>query len=189
MKPEESLVSEYLVTLGLGPVVHEPDGTKPPDFCIDKRIAVEVRRLNQNEVTELGHRGLEVTRFRLQYRIWNLLSSLGPSRQVPAGLFTAVSSVRFPSRRQYVPPCGRSLLRSETIFARDATKLFQWRSATESRSNYAAPGIPMRSSSSMEEISTRIREDSRLRKQRRISLSVSTKRHGKLPRIAIDIPS
>jgi len=79
MKPEERLAYEYLLSLQLGAVAYEPDGNRPPDFAINKRVAVEVRRLNQNEVTPCGHRGLEETQFALCDKIGNLLSSLGPS--------------------------------------------------------------------------------------------------------------
>jgi hypothetical protein len=47
---------------------------------VNGTIAVEVRRLNQNEITESGHRGLEVTRIPLAARIRKLLSTFGPSR-------------------------------------------------------------------------------------------------------------
>jgi len=46
--------------------VYEPDGNTPPDFLVNGTIAVEVRRLNQNEIIESGHRGLEVTTFPLR---------------------------------------------------------------------------------------------------------------------------
>src|ERR1700731_1570519 len=79
MRIDEHLANEYLVSLGLGAVVYEPDGNRPPDFVINQRIAVEVRRLNQNEVIETGYRGLEETRFALEDRVRKLLSPLGPS--------------------------------------------------------------------------------------------------------------
>jgi len=59
MNDSEKSVYEYLVGQGFGTVVYEPDGKVPPDFLVDGRIAVEVRRLNQNEKTATGSRGLE----------------------------------------------------------------------------------------------------------------------------------
>jgi hypothetical protein len=81
MKREEKLAHQYLVSLGLGPAVYEPERNAPPDFLLNGTIAVEVRRLNQNEITETGERrGLEETwiPFNMQFR--KLLASFGPPR-------------------------------------------------------------------------------------------------------------
>jgi hypothetical protein len=80
MDDSEKLADEYLRSLARGAVVYEPDGNRPPDFLVNGTIAVEVRRLNQNEITESGHRGLEVTRIPLAARIRKLLSTFGPPR-------------------------------------------------------------------------------------------------------------
>ena len=48
MKPEECVVNLFLNQTQKGKIVYEPDGNIPPDFSIDERIGVEVRRLNQN---------------------------------------------------------------------------------------------------------------------------------------------
>jgi hypothetical protein len=47
LNDDERIAGEYLHRLGMGTVAYEPDGQVPPDFLIDGRIAVEVRRLNQ----------------------------------------------------------------------------------------------------------------------------------------------
>jgi len=78
MNDSERVVHEYLVSRGLGPVVYEPDGKVPPDFLVDGRVAVEVRRLNQNEETAEGHRGLEETSKPLNSLMQKALASLGP---------------------------------------------------------------------------------------------------------------
>jgi hypothetical protein len=54
MNDSEKAVYEYLTSLGFRTVVYEPDGKVSPDFLIDGRIAVEARRLNQNEDTASG---------------------------------------------------------------------------------------------------------------------------------------
>jgi len=77
MNDSEKVVHEYLVSLGLGPVVYEPDGKVPPDFLVDDRIAVEVRRLNQNEESARGHRGLEETSKPLNSLMQKALASMG----------------------------------------------------------------------------------------------------------------
>ena len=76
----EKVANEYLLNLALGAVVYEPDGNTPPDFLVNGTIAVEVRRLNQNEIIESGHRGLEVTRIPLEASVRKLLASLGPAQ-------------------------------------------------------------------------------------------------------------
>src|SRR5215471_10027052 len=48
MNKDESIAETFLKSLGLGTVTYEPDGNIPPDFLLDNRIAVEVRRLNEN---------------------------------------------------------------------------------------------------------------------------------------------
>jgi hypothetical protein len=53
------------------------DGNVPPDFLVDGRIAVEVRRLNQNEETPTGPRGLEEIEAPLRDKIERLLQSIG----------------------------------------------------------------------------------------------------------------
>ena len=78
MDDSEKVAHAYLLNLARGAVVYEPDGNLPPDFSVNGTIAVEVRRLNQNEITDSGHRGLEETRIPLAARMRRLLSSFGP---------------------------------------------------------------------------------------------------------------
>ncbi|WP_150112160.1 hypothetical protein [Desulfonatronovibrio hydrogenovorans] len=79
MDRSEQMVFEYLSHHGFREVIYEPDGNIPPDFLIDGRIAVEVRRLNQNEDTPNGHRGLENVAIPLHAKVRTLLRTLGPS--------------------------------------------------------------------------------------------------------------
>lgn len=66
MNKEEKIAETYLInSLGFRNVVFEPDGNSPPDFSIDGRIAIEVRRLNQHYFTKDNAQGLEEDRFRL----------------------------------------------------------------------------------------------------------------------------
>jgi hypothetical protein len=80
MDNSEKVANDYLVHLGFENIVYEPDGNMPPDFLVNGRTAVEVRRLNQNERTASGFRGLEEIAIPLQMKIGRLLASLGPSR-------------------------------------------------------------------------------------------------------------
>jgi hypothetical protein len=81
MDESEKIASSYLANLGFESIVFEPDGNVPPDFLADARIAVEVRRLNQNELTQSGFRSLEEVAIPLQMKIGKLLASLGPANQ------------------------------------------------------------------------------------------------------------
>ena len=65
MNREEKITEAYMKSLGFKNVVFEPDGNIPPDFLIDGRIAVEVRRLNQHFFTKDEARGLEESRLPL----------------------------------------------------------------------------------------------------------------------------
>lgn len=80
MDDTERLAEQYLRSLNLGGVVYEPDGNVPPDFLVDARIAVEVRRLNQNyEFPDGSRQGLEELAIPLWKRFKTHLPSLGPS--------------------------------------------------------------------------------------------------------------
>jgi hypothetical protein len=79
MDSSERIVYEYLSNQGFSDVAYEPDGNVPPDFLLNGRIAVEVRRLNQNEDTGDGPHGLEETAIPLQAKVRKLLATLGSS--------------------------------------------------------------------------------------------------------------
>lgn len=80
MDDSERLAEQYLRSLNLGDVVYEPDGNVPPDFLVGARIAVEVRRLNQNyEFPDGSRQGLEQLAIPLWKRFKTHLPSLGPS--------------------------------------------------------------------------------------------------------------
>ena len=73
----EQLAKVYLDTV-FPSVVFEPQGNSTtPDFACDGTIAVEVRRLNQNEFTSGSRRGLEETSITLSRRMKILLDSIG----------------------------------------------------------------------------------------------------------------
>ena len=80
MNDSEEIVFEYLKARGFSRIIYEPDGNVPPDFVIDRRIAVEVRRLNENEKTATGHRGLEEVSKPLTALINKALVAIGPPR-------------------------------------------------------------------------------------------------------------
>lgn len=81
MKESEEFALAYLKSLGFTEIVYEPDGNIPPDFLLDGRIAVEVRRLNRNVATSPGNpTGIESAQFQLLNCIRPILKSLGPSK-------------------------------------------------------------------------------------------------------------
>jgi len=70
MRREESRAEAYLHSLNLGYVVFEPRGNVTPDFLVDGRIAVEVRRLNQSYVHQGELRGIEEDSIPLSSRLF-----------------------------------------------------------------------------------------------------------------------
>lgn len=46
----EKMAYDYFTSLGIKDIVHEPDGNVPPDLLFGNKIAVEVRRLNPNNL-------------------------------------------------------------------------------------------------------------------------------------------
>jgi hypothetical protein len=77
MNKDESIAETFLRSLGLGMVAYEPDGNIPPDFLVDNRIAVEVRRLNENVNFGGQIRGLESEYISLGKVIRAALDGLG----------------------------------------------------------------------------------------------------------------
>jgi hypothetical protein len=73
----EEWAQEYLERRfrGQGRVVHEPDGNVPPDFVIDGRVAVEVRRLSEHERGE-NPRPLMQTEIPFQKRLRAIAASV-----------------------------------------------------------------------------------------------------------------
>jgi len=76
---EERVAYEHLLFRGHLDVVYEPDGNITPDFLVDGHIAVEVRRLNQNDFNVMPHRGLEESEIPLRMHLVRLLASYGTS--------------------------------------------------------------------------------------------------------------
>ena len=97
MNESEKFVFEYLTCRGFSTVVYEPDGNVPPDFLIDGQVAVEVRRLNQNEKTDTGHRGFEEVSKPLKALVEKALAGIGPP-------VDGVSWFVFYSYRRPLPP-------------------------------------------------------------------------------------
>lgn len=80
MDDSERLAQQYLLGLGAGEVIFEPHGNVTPDFSLDGRIGVEVRRLNQNFLRPDGStEGLEELAIPLWQRLKRLLGSIGLS--------------------------------------------------------------------------------------------------------------
>ena len=79
MDRTESLARDHLVFRGYQNPEYEPDGNVPPDFSIDRRIAVEVRRLNENEKDTKVPKGLEETEIPFLMGMQKLTKSFGPA--------------------------------------------------------------------------------------------------------------
>jgi len=78
MDASEKLVFKYLKYQGYTDIIYEPDGNIPPDFLVNGRIAIEVRRLNQNYGEGENTKGLEEAAIPLSKRIEKLALSMGP---------------------------------------------------------------------------------------------------------------
>lgn len=76
MDSTEQLAQDFLKSFGYSKVVYEPDGNVPPDFLLDSRVAVEVRRLNQLTFDANGNVvGLEQADIPLWKRITNFVNN------------------------------------------------------------------------------------------------------------------
>jgi hypothetical protein len=79
MTEEEGYAEEYLKFRGFRNIIFEPHCSRTPDFLVDGRIAVEVRRLNQYTKTKSGDlEALGKLGKPLRERLQELLKSFGP---------------------------------------------------------------------------------------------------------------
>lgn len=118
MDESDALVGRYLKARGFTDVRYEPDGNVPPDFLADGRVAVEVRRLNQNhdDGSGRGPRGLDEVAIPLWRCVREYLEALVRRRQTaPAGTSSTASGA--PS------PPGRSSGASSTQFSSRSWRL------------------------------------------------------------------
>jgi hypothetical protein len=75
----EKWTQEYLAFRGFRNIAYEPDGNVPPDFLVDSRIAIEVRRLNQHHEKASGTlEPLEQLAIPLERKLVEFLDSFGP---------------------------------------------------------------------------------------------------------------
>jgi hypothetical protein len=83
MNRDEQIAEKHLRFRGYQDVHHHPDGEhRPPDFLVDGAIAVEVRRLNQNERGRDTPVGLEVKAIPFTGRLMKLLATYGDAGSV-----------------------------------------------------------------------------------------------------------
>lgn len=76
MKNEEKIAQIYLERCGYDNIIFEPDGNIPPDFAINRNVAIEVRRLNQHHQTNGRAQPLEQLEFSLIPKIRSLLNNI-----------------------------------------------------------------------------------------------------------------
>jgi hypothetical protein len=79
MDYSEKVAMNHLRFRGHHDVLYEPDGNVPPDFLVDRRIAVEVRRLGQTDSGFEPQKALEESSIPLSIRFGRLLASYGNS--------------------------------------------------------------------------------------------------------------
>ena len=97
MDKTERTAHDYLRHRGIEQqeIQFEPDGGVPPDFLVYGRVAVEVRRLNQNEHTAGDNRG--ITSIPTWQFLESFIRSIGPSG-TDESWFVAVKILRSPAR-------------------------------------------------------------------------------------------
>ena len=97
MDKTERIAHDYLRRQGIEQqeIQFEPDGGVPPDFVVRGRVAVEVRRLNQNEQTAGGNRG--ITAIPTWQFLKSFIRTIGPSG-TDESWFVAVRILRSPAR-------------------------------------------------------------------------------------------
>lgn len=89
IKGDESIVREYLKSLGYKKIVYEPEPNSPPDFLINDDIAIEVRRLNKNlrsDEARFGFYGADNLTFKLSSLIKNVVDSINLEAEVKGSI-------------------------------------------------------------------------------------------------------
>lgn len=86
MNADEEIAKEYLYKNDFSDIQYEPSGNIPPDFLLNKKIAIEVRRLNQHDFLNqhdlMCNKGLEEISIPLDQGIRSLLKSFGPAKNI-----------------------------------------------------------------------------------------------------------
>ncbi len=77
MNDDEKQVKAHLESRGFTDVIREPVKDSTPDFLVNQKIAIEVRRLYENWFTESEVKGLEETAISLRKNILELLREFG----------------------------------------------------------------------------------------------------------------
>jgi hypothetical protein len=78
MDATEQIVKDFLSLQGHSDIEYEPLGcSKAPDFSLNGKIAIEVRRLNQHHFTQDYARGLEVDAQPLIQKVQSTLATFG----------------------------------------------------------------------------------------------------------------
>jgi hypothetical protein len=111
MNKSEQRGKAFFAHRGYMDIEHQPDGQHcSPDFLLDRRIAVEVRRLNQNYEGKEGTEGLETEAVRSRNKIRKLALSLGPPTEGKSWFLT-VKFRRPVPRWKGLEPSLRQVLR------------------------------------------------------------------------------
>lgn len=110
MNSTEKIANAFLESLNIGPVIYEPDGNVPPDFLVDSRIAVEVRRLNQNYVDSSGtHQGIEQLAIPFKRNMKRFLPTISKNINGQSWFVTFDIKRPFPPRREVETLVGNAL--------------------------------------------------------------------------------
>jgi hypothetical protein len=124
MDASERIVDIYLRSLGYTDIVYEPDGNVPPDFLVNKRIAIEVRRLNQNVKSATGGtEGIEEAFIPLWQAMYRYLPTFGPSARGESWWVTVNMRRPIEPWRKLRPLIKSALENFMQSAARQATKL------------------------------------------------------------------
>lgn len=99
----EQIARDDLESVRSTNIVYEPDGDIPPDFLGDGRVAVEVRRPNQQESSSGKPRGLEETTIPIIRNLERILPTFGPAFDAHNWFVSSTSRVHSIARPNCLP--------------------------------------------------------------------------------------
>ena len=125
MDRSEETVRDLLESMGFSNIVYEPDGNVPPDFLVDGRIAIEVRRLNQNYDSGQGVQGLEQVEIPLWHRIEKLVKAMQNDQPISESWFVFIDFSRpLHSWKELKPKIKAALVKFQKQHRRSNCELF-----------------------------------------------------------------
>ena len=111
-KKEEQIVFDCLTYQGFGNIIFEPDGNITPDLLVDNEIAIEVRRLNQNQIVgDNKLRGFEEDEFEIYGWLNKIMKKVSDDNFVDSAFVAYFYTRPYPDKRLFMKKVKEILIK------------------------------------------------------------------------------